>query len=111
MKYYPIIRNIIFIKQSFFNIKNFKSRIKIQGLIPVSLISVFLTSCATPMKVPPVSVLDLNRYSGVWYEVARYDHFFERGMDNVTATYIVNNDGSIKVLSMQLLQVELQKHG
>ena len=33
----------------------------------------------------PVSKLDLSRYLGTWYEIARFDHRFERGMDNVVA--------------------------
>ena len=34
-----------------------------------------------------VSSLDLERFMGTWYEIARYDHRFERGMTHVTATY------------------------
>lgn len=43
--------------------------------------------------------LDVSRYMGRWYEIARYDHRFERGMSGVTATYKLSPDGSISVLN------------
>ena len=47
----------------------------------------------------PVSKLDLSRYLGTWYEIARFDHRFERGMDNVVAEYLLREDGNIDVLN------------
>lgn len=47
----------------------------------------------------PVSSLDLQRYLGKWYEIARYDHSFERGVDNATAEYTLKEDGKIKVVN------------
>lgn len=44
-----------------------------------------------------VNELDLPRYMGRWYEIARYDHRFERGLSEVTATYTLLPDGSIRV--------------
>lgn len=44
-----------------------------------------------------VKQLDLKKYMGTWYELARYDHRFERGMEGVTATYSFREDGKIKV--------------
>lgn len=41
----------------------------------------------------------LNKYLGKWYEIARFDHSFERGMTNVTAEYILRPDGMVKVLN------------
>lgn len=38
-------------------------------------------------------------FLGKWYEIARYDHRFERGMDNVTAEYSLREDGKIKVVN------------
>lgn len=46
-----------------------------------------------------VNQLDIKRYLGTWYEIARYDHRFERGMVGVTANYSMRNDGKIKVLN------------
>lgn len=47
----------------------------------------------------PVNSLDLSRYLGTWYEIARFDHSFERGMDNVTAEYLLREDGKIDVIN------------
>jgi len=46
-----------------------------------------------------VEDLDINRYLGKWYEIARYDHRFERGLVGVTATYSFREDGKIKVVN------------
>ena len=42
-----------------------------------------LTGCVSGPKVDntPVAALDLNRYLGEWYEIARFDHSFERGVE------------------------------
>lgn len=47
----------------------------------------------------PIPSLDLNRYLGKWYEIARFDHSFERGMENVTAEYSLRDDGLVNVLN------------
>ena len=44
-----------------------------------------------------ISDFDLSRYMGTWYEIARFDHSFERGMDNVTAEYVLRDDGVVEV--------------
>ena len=43
-----------------------------------------------------VKSLDLNRFMGLWYEIARYDHLFERNMTHVTATYTLSIHKIIK---------------
>lgn len=59
-----------------------------------------LAGClGTPPGVEPVAGFDLQRYLGTWYEIARLDHSFERGLDGVTASYSLNDDGSIRVLN------------
>ena len=59
-----------------------------------------LVGCAQiPDGVQPVSGFDANRYLGTWYEVARLDHRFERGLTRVTATYSAREDGGIDVLN------------
>ena len=40
-----------------------------------------------------------DRYLGVWHEIARLDHSFERGLDKVSATYTLRKDGGIDVLN------------
>ena len=47
----------------------------------------------------PVRNLDLARYLGTWYEIARFDHSFERGLENVTAEYLLRDDGKIDVIN------------
>ena len=47
----------------------------------------------------PISRFDLSRYLGTWYEIARFDHSFERGMENVTAEYLLRDDGKIDVIN------------
>ena len=64
------------------------------------LAAALLAGCAQiPDGVEPVGGFDAERYLGKWYEVARLDHSFERGMDNVTATYTARDDGGIDVLN------------
>lgn len=46
-----------------------------------------------------IPYLDLNRYLGTWYEIARFDHKFERDLVGVTAKYSIRKDGKIKVLN------------
>lgn len=66
----------------------------------IAALCVFLSSCRTiPRGVQAVKPFDVDRYMGTWYEVARLDFFFERGLNNTTATYTRNPDGSIKVVN------------
>ncbi len=46
-----------------------------------------------------VSGLDFDRFLGSWYEVARFDHFFERGLSHTKARYVIRNDGDIDVIN------------
>lgn len=52
-----------------------------------------------PKGVIAVNGFDMQRYLGTWYEIARLDHSFERGLINVTATYTLNEDGSLRVVN------------
>jgi apolipoprotein D and lipocalin family protein len=52
-----------------------------------------------PDNVKVIESFDANQYLGTWYEIARLDHSFERGLDNVTATYSLRDDGGIKVIN------------
>jgi len=64
---------------------------------------IFIGGCQTnnseKMDVSTVNELDLQKYLGTWYEIARFDHKFERGLEGVTATYSIRDDGKIKVLN------------
>lgn len=60
-----------------------------------------LSACSTtpPDGMSAVSPFDIQRYVGKWYEVARLDHSFERGLSDVSATYRLQDDGSVEVLN------------
>jgi len=50
-------------------------------------------------KPSVVSSVDLNRYAGTWYEIARLPNFFEKNLKCITATYTLRDDGKITVLN------------
>ena len=61
---------------------------------------VFLGGCVgIPDNVTPVENFELERYLGTWYEIARLDHSFERGLSRVTAEYRLREDGGVRVLN------------
>jgi len=64
-----------------------------------SIIAVLFAGCGNAQKIDntPVAALDLQRYLGDWYEIARFDHSFERGMDFCKANYALREDGKIAV--------------
>jgi apolipoprotein D and lipocalin family protein len=64
------------------------------------LLILFLTGCVgIPENVKPVENFKLEKYLGKWYEIARLDHSFERGLTRVTAEYSLGDDGSVRVLN------------
>jgi apolipoprotein D and lipocalin family protein len=59
-----------------------------------------LSGClGVPDGIEPIDDFELNRYLGKWYEVARLDHSFERGLEAVTAEYSLREDGGIRVIN------------
>lgn len=59
-----------------------------------------LAGCAAaPQGVTPVDNFELERYLGTWYEIARLDHRFERGLSQVSATYSKRSDGGLDVVN------------
>lgn len=57
-----------------------------------------LSGClGLPANLEPVTGFEVERYMGTWYEIYRLDHPFERGLSQVTATYTLQDDGSVKV--------------
>ena len=69
--------------------------------ILAAIATLLLVGCVSGPKVDnaPVVALDLNRYLGEWYEIARFDHSFERGIERAKAVYTLNEDGTIKVVN------------
>lgn len=62
-------------------------------------IAVALYSCGTtiPKNAKAVTNFDQSKYLGKWYEIARLDFKYEKGLNNVTAEYSLNDNGTIKV--------------
>jgi apolipoprotein D and lipocalin family protein len=52
-----------------------------------------------PEGAVPVKPFDIERYLGAWYEIARFDFRFEKDLNNTTANYSLNNDGTVKVVN------------
>jgi apolipoprotein D and lipocalin family protein len=64
------------------------------------MITCLLTGClGVPKGVKPVEGFELDRYLGRWYEIARLDHSFERGLSHATADYSMRKDGGVRVLN------------
>jgi apolipoprotein D and lipocalin family protein len=64
------------------------------------LIITLLTGCTgIPEGIKAVDGFEVNRYLGTWYEIARLDHRFERGLVNISATYTLREDGGVDVLN------------
>lgn len=65
------------------------------------IFTLFLISGCTgiPENVAPITGFNQQKYLGTWYEIARLDNRFERGLTGVTATYSVRDDGGIEVLN------------
>lgn len=64
------------------------------------LFILFLAGCVSvPENVRPVENFRLDDYFGKWYEIARLDHSFERGLTRVTAEYMLRDDGGVKVIN------------
>lgn len=65
-----------------------------------ALLCLALAGClGMPEGVRPVKNFEADRYLGRWYEIARLDHSFERGLTNVTAQYSRRDDGAVRVIN------------
>ncbi|MEO1252456.1 MAG: lipocalin family protein [Pseudomonadota bacterium] len=69
-------------------------------------ISLALAGCASPpvnrdstIPLKTVEAVDLNRYTGLWYEIARFPNSFQQDCDAVTAQYALREDGLISVVN------------
>ncbi len=66
----------------------------------ILLLCLSLAGClGMPEGVTPVDDFELKQYLGKWYEIARLDHSFERGLSKVTADYSLRKDGGVQVLN------------
>ena len=66
----------------------------------VILFVLLATGCVSiPDNITPVTSFQIERYLGKWYEIARLDHRFERGLTQISAEYSMRPDGGLKVLN------------
>jgi apolipoprotein D and lipocalin family protein len=71
-----------------------------QRLFWLSILVLAFNGCmGIPDGAEPVKDFSLENYLGTWYEIARMDHKFERGLSNVTAQYSTRDDGGVRVLN------------
>ncbi|MGL5409107.1 MAG: lipocalin family protein, partial [Shewanella sp.] len=62
--------------------------------------TLILSGClGMPRNVEPIKDFNLDRYLGTWYEIARLDHSFERGLTHVNAQYSLKQDGGVMVIN------------
>jgi apolipoprotein D and lipocalin family protein len=67
---------------------------------PLLISLLLLSACnSVPERVNVVPSVQADQYLGQWYEIARLDNYFERGLDKVTANYSLREDGGIKVIN------------
>jgi apolipoprotein D and lipocalin family protein len=66
----------------------------------LAAITLLITGCVgIPDGIKPVDHFNLENYLGKWYEIARLDHSFERGLTRVTAEYSMREDGGVRVIN------------
>jgi lipocalin len=71
----------------------------------ILVLLIIFIACKQPAMTQPDQTIknefsfQIEKYLGTWYEIARFDHPFERGLQGVTATYSLKPDGKIKVLN------------
>lgn len=69
------------------------------GLAALSGLLFIQCQRSIPEKATPISNFDLNRYLGKWFEIARIDFKHEKNLNQTTASYSLNDDGSVKVVN------------
>lgn len=66
----------------------------------ILITSLALTGClGMPETVTPIKDFKIDRYLGQWYEIARLDNSFERGLEQITANYSLREDGGVSVIN------------
>ncbi|MDA3844418.1 MAG: lipocalin family protein [Candidatus Kapabacteria bacterium] len=65
----------------------------------ISLLFLGICCCSSPRELATVIKVDINKYAGRWYEIARLPNSFEKGLECITAVYKVRDDGDIDVIN------------
>lgn len=77
--------------------------------VAMIFLGMLLSGClGMPKGISPIRDFDVNQYLGTWYEVARLDHSFERGLSKITAEYALREDGGVSVVNRGYLKEEQQ---
>ena len=80
---------------------------RIARICTVFCLTPVLSAClGVPDGIQPVDDFKLKDYLGTWYEIARLDHRFEKGLDHVSAVYSIREDGGINVSNMGYSQTK-----
>lgn len=76
----------------------------------IAIAMCLFAGCTTSQQVnnDTVASLDISRYMGEWYEIARFDHFFEHGMEHPKATYTLREDGKVDIVNSGMKNGELK---
>jgi apolipoprotein D and lipocalin family protein len=69
------------------------------GFISMSLLALLTGCVGIPANVKPVEGVDAQRYAGKWYEIARWENRFEKGLEKITAEYSPLADGGLTVVN------------
>lgn len=66
----------------------------------LALLVLLLTGCVgMPENVKPIDNFKVEKYLGTWYEIARLDNSFEKGLTRITAQYSLRDDGGLRVVN------------
>lgn len=80
-----------------------RSTLPILGVVGLAAVAGAVVYAARTPRIPPgvvpVENFDIGRYMGKWYEVARIDHRFERGLQRTQAEYTRNRNGTVHVIN------------
>lgn len=66
-------------------------------ILTITLFALVSACTGLPKGIAPVNEFELGKYLGKWYEIARLDHRYERGLEAVSAEYSLRDDGGVVV--------------
>ena len=80
-----------------------KKSFNVAILVGIAALVMAFSSCGedSPENVVAVQDFKLDNYLGKWYEIARFDFKHEKNMDNVTAEYYLNDNGTVRVINRE----------
>ena len=73
--------------------------LKIKHILLISFLAFFVGCSSKHEYLSTTNSVNINSYKGTWYEIARFEHFFEKGCKNVTASYNLLEDNKIEVIN------------